>query len=458
LAPMPEASRTIYLASLGCPKNRVDSEVMLAIAERAGYRPTADPSSADAIIVNSCGFIQAAKEESIQTILDLAEHKLTGRCKKLVVTGCLSQRYPEELAAELPEVDHFLGTSDVVLIERVLKGAAKRVQVGSAGRWVMSARNPRRLSTRGGSAFLKLSEGCDRRCSFCAIPQVRGRQRSRSLGDLEREAKRLAAEGVREMNLVSQDSTAYGKDRDDGANLAEIVERVAEIPGVDWVRIHYLYPGKLPDRLLALWAEHPRVLPYVDLPLQHVSDKLLRLMRRGHDGRSVRRLVARLKSRIPDLVLRTAFIVGHPGEDEADHQELLDFVRTEEFDRLGVFAYSDEPGTRSAGILPKVPARTAERRAREVMALGRQILRRKNRALLGRELDVLVEGPSEESEFVMVGRHAGQAPEIDGSVFLSGGEARPGGIHRARIVRAVDEDLLGELGDGLVRLGASRRR
>jgi ribosomal protein S12 methylthiotransferase len=335
----------------------------------------------------------------------------------------------------------------VVLLARVLKGATQRIQVGNAGRWLMSARHARLLTTRGASAYLKLGEGCDRRCSFCAIPLVRGRQRSRSLSDLEREAKWLVAQGVREINLVSQDSTAYGRDRDDGSTLAELVERVAEISGVRWVRVHYLYPGKIADRMLALWAEHPRVVPYVDVPLQHVSDGLLRLMRRGHDGRAVRRLVERLRTRIPELVLRTAFIVGHPGEREADHRELLRFVRDAEFDRVGVFAYSDEPGTHSARLEPKVPARIADRRALELMALGRKLLRRKNRALIGRELEVLVEGPSEEHELVMVGRHAGQAPEIDGSVFLSGGEARPGEFRRARIVREADGDLLGELGE-----------
>jgi ribosomal protein S12 methylthiotransferase len=437
---------SLHLVSLGCPKNRLDSEVMLGLAERVGYRHTEDPAQADVIVINTCSFVQAARAESIQVILELAEHKRAGRCQKLVVTGCLSQRYPAELAAELPEVDHFLGTSDVVLLERVLTRATERVQVGSAGRWIMSAKSPRRLSTRGGSAYLKLSEGCSRHCSFCAIPLIRGRQRSRSVADLVREAKNLIAAGVREINLVAQDSTAYGRDRPERASLAELVWRIAELPGIHWVRIHYLYPSGIDDRLIELWAEHPRVVPYVDVPLQHVTDGMLGKMRRGHDGRYLRRLVERLRHRIPELTLRTAFIVGHPGESQQDFLDLYRFVEAAEFDRIGVFAYSREPETHSARLEPGVPARVVQERARKLGALARQILRRKNRALVGGEVEVLVEGPSEESEWVMVGRHAGQAPEIDGNVVLSGGEARAGEFRRVRIVRVADSDLLGDLG------------
>lgn len=441
------AQKTIHFVSLGCPKNRVDSEVMLGVAERAGYRHVSDAESASVIVVNTCGFIDAAKKESIDTILELARHKEYGACEKLVVAGCLSQRHPDELADGMPEVDHLLGSSDMLKLEQVLAGKAERVLVGNPADWVVKAQDPRVVSTRGASAYVKIAEGCNRKCSFCVIPELRGLQRSRPMRDVVEEVKRLADAGVLEVNLVSQDTVSYGRDLAGDRSLAELVRRVADVPGIRWVRLFYLYPEKLGDDLVDLLAGHERVLPYVDMPLQHAADAMLRRMRRGHGGARLRELVARLRERVPGLTFRTAFIVGHPGESEAEFEELCDFVRWARFDRMGVFRYSDEESAKSHALPDKVPARVAAQRAKKLMGIQKKISREKQRALVGTELMVLVEGPSEESELVMVGRHAGQAPDIDGQVFLSGAEVRPGEMRRVRVERATDYDLLGEVID-----------
>lgn len=442
-----QSERTIHFVSLGCPKNRVDSEVMLGVAERAGYRHVADAEDASVIVVNTCGFIDAAKKESIDTILELSGYKDAGSCQKLVVSGCLSQRYPKELAADLPEVDHFLGSSDMLKLEQVLHGKAERVLVGNPADWVVTASDPRRVSTRGRSAYVKLAEGCNRSCSFCVIPEMRGKQRSRPTDDVVREVEQLVAQGVLEVNLVSQDTIAYGRDLKDGSNLADAVRRIADVPGLKWVRIFYLYPEKMTDELIDLIGTHPKVVPYVDMPIQHAADGMLRRMKRGHGGERLRELVLRLRSRIPNLFFRTAFIVGHPGETEEEFEELCEFVRFAEFDRVGVFQYSDEHSAHSSTLPDKVPAKTIAARAKKLMSIQRRISKKKNRAMIGLELDVLVEGPSEDSELVMAGRHAGQAPEIDGCVYLSGAQALPGEFRRVRITQASDYDLVGELED-----------
>src|SRR4051812_1154231 len=438
-------ARTIHFVSLGCPKNRVDSEVMLGLAEQKGFRHVSDPSEASVIVVNTCGFIDAAKEESINTILELSRQKTEGRCEKLVVTGCLSQRHPDELARELPEVDHLLGSSDMLKLEGVLDGKAERILVGDPASWLVNATDPRRVSTRGRSAFLKLAEGCNRSCSFCVIPSLRGKQRSRSADDIVREAQELADAGIVELNLVSQDTVAWGRDTPGAPSLAALVERIAEVRGLRWVRLFYLYPERLGDDLVTLIADHPRVVPYVDMPLQHAADGMLRRVRRGHGGKRLYELVERLRKRIPALTFRTAFIVGHPGETDAEFEELLTFVRFAEFERVGVFRYSDEETARAFTLEGKVPTRVAATRAKQLMSVQRRISKKKNRALIGQELEVLVEGPSEESELVMAGRHPGQAPEIDGCVYLSGGPVRPGDLCRARVTSAADYDLVAEV-------------
>jgi len=458
------AERKIHFVSLGCVKNRVDTEVMLGVAGRDGWRVVEEPDEAEVIVVNTCGFIGEAKKESIDTIFELAEYKRVGACKKLVVSGCLSQRYPGELATQMPEVDHFLGSSDMLKLGSVLAGDADRMLVGNPAEWLVQASDPRVVTQSRASAWLKIAEGCDRTCAFCVIPSLRGKQRSRTADDVVAEAERLVAAGAVELNLVSQDTVAWGRDLGRararlkvaggesgkgpaGDRLAELVRRVADVKGVRWVRIFYLYPETLDDTLVELIAQHPRVVPYVDMPLQHASDAMLKRMRRGHGKDRQRRVVERLRAKIPGLTFRTAFIVGHPGETAADFDELCEFVSWARFEHAVVFRYSDEESCAAHELDGEVPALVAANRARKLLALQRTIARERNRALVGRELEVLVEGPSEDHDLVMKGRHAGQAPEIDGGVYLSEGEAHAGEMRKVRVVQASDWDLVGELID-----------
>jgi ribosomal protein S12 methylthiotransferase len=444
---MSEARSTIHLVSLGCVKNRVDSEVLLGVAEEAGLLAVANPEDADVIVINTCGFIGEAKKESIETIFEMAALKDGGTCKKLVVAGCLSQRHPGELAAEMPEVDHFLGSSDMLGLRAVLSGKADRMLVGDPASWLIQSSDPRRLTTGKASAYVKIAEGCNRSCSFCVIPQLRGKQRSRTADDIVREVEALAANGAFEINLISQDTVSYGRDvaKDERTSLAEVVRRVADVKGVHWVRLFYLYPETIDDALIELLHAHPRVLPYVDMPLQHAADGMLRRMRRGHGGERLYKMVERLRRDVADLTFRTAFIVGHPGETDDEFKELLDFVKWAEFDRVAAFRYSDEEGSPSKELSDKVPTKTAASRYRKLMALQRPIAHAKNQKLVGRTLEVIVEGTSDEHEYVLMGRHGGQAPEIDGQVYLSGGDATPGTLRRVQITQASDYDLVGEL-------------
>lgn len=458
-------SRTIHFVSLGCPKNRVDSEVMLGVAEREGFAHVDDPGAAEVIVVNTCGFIDAAKKESIDTILEMADHKSNGACQRLVVTGCLSQRHPEELAAGLPEVDHFLGSSDMLGLGSVLRGTSERIAVGNPADWLVAAESPRTLSSRQGSAYVKIAEGCNRSCSFCVIPDLRGKQRSRRVEDVVREVEELVRRGVKEVNLVSQDTIAFGRDLPaaERPDLAELVRRVADVAGLAWVRIFYLYPEKLSPELVELLAHHPRVLPYVDMPLQHAADAMLRRMKRGHGGQRLRDLVTELREKVPGLTFRTAFIVGHPGETAAEFDELCEFVAWAGFDRVGVFRYSDEESCASHALEGKVAKRTAESRYKKLMTMAQRIAREKNEALVGRTVDVLVEGESDEHEAVLMGRHGGQAPEIDGQVYLTGTENLPelpraGEIVQVRITQASDYDLAGEVVGMPERTNAAPRR
>ncbi len=440
-------TKSIHFVSLGCPKNRVDSEVMLGVAEGQGYAHTDSPDQADVIVVNTCGFIEPAKQESIETILDLARYKEEGKCRKLVVTGCLSQRHGPELAAELSEVDYFLGSSDMLRLAPVLKDEAPRLFVGNPAQWVMEATDPRRISTRGASAYVKIAEGCNRRCSFCVIPQLRGKQRSRALGDVVSEVERLTAAGVLEVNLVSQDTVAYGRDLAEPKTLADLVRAVADVPDLRWLRLFYLYPEKLSDEIVELIAQHPKVVPYIDMPLQHAADGMLRRMRRGHGGARLREFVEKVRTLLPDVVFRTAFIVGHPGESRAEFDELVQFVRWAEFDHVGVFHYSDEETSHSFELADKVDPDVAAARVEQLMAVQREISARKNQARVGTRLEVLVEGPSEESELVMQGRWRGQAPDIDGCVYVAGGPVVPGMIYEGTVEQASDYDLVVDVGE-----------
>jgi ribosomal protein S12 methylthiotransferase len=437
-------AKSIHFVSLGCPKNRVDSEVMVGVAQDSGFVPTDDAGAAEVIVINTCGFIEAAKRESIETILEMAQFKQSGACRKLVVTGCLSQRYSGDLANDMPEVDHFLGSSDMLNLSVVLTSKqAPRVWVGNPADWVIRASDPRTLSTRGASAYLKIAEGCNRNCGFCVIPQIRGKQRSRSIDDVVLEAEQLADSGVLELNLVSQDTVAYGRDIKGAPGLATLLERLGDVRGIEWLRVHYLYPEKLDERLLELLRDHPKVLPYVDMPLQHAAPSMLRRMLRG-GSTNLRAVVERLRQSVPEVVLRSAFIVGHPGETEGEFAELAAFIKWAELDHVGVFQYSDEETCDSHALSDKVDDETTDARATALLDLQRGISLKKNQARVGQELRVLVEGASEESDMVMIGRHAGQAPEVDGVVYLSHGPVQPGTLCTAHVVAATDYDLLAE--------------
>jgi ribosomal protein S12 methylthiotransferase len=447
----PTGARTIHFVSLGCPKNRVDTEVMAGVADRAGYRLVAEPDEAAVIVVNTCGFIGPAKEESVDTILEMGRYKEAGSCERLVVAGCLAQRYAGELAAEMPEVDHFVGTSDLLALGPVLAGESARMSVSDPGKYVYSAATPRLRSTARHFAWVKIAEGCSRHCSFCAIPAMRGTQKSRSVDDVVAEVRGLVETGAVEVNLVSQDTIAYGRDLRDGTTLAKLLRAIARVDGLGWLRVFYLYPEQMTEELVDVLAEEARIVKYVDMPLQHASSAMLRLMKRGVEADRQRRVIERVRARIPGVTFRTAFIVGHPGETDADFDELCELVSWAKFEHVGVFRYSDEEGTGAAALQGKVPAKVAAARHRKLMSMQRKIARAANRALVGRELDVLVEGTSDESDYLLQGRHAGQAPEVDGVVFLANcGEIPPtaGSIVRARVTQAADYDLVAELEPG----------
>jgi ribosomal protein S12 methylthiotransferase len=452
--------KTVHFVSLGCPKNRVDTEVMAGVADGAGLSLVAEAEEADVVVINTCGFIGEAKKESIDAILEAAELRTNGQLQKLVVAGCLSQRYAGELAKEIPEVDHFLGSSDMLKLGEVLrqtKAGSDRMLVGNPAQWVVHKESPRALSQGRHFAYVKVAEGCNRSCSFCVIPQMRGKQRSRTIDDVKAEVAELVGQGVAEINLISQDTVSYGRDlpgsggafeADPGRRLAELVEAVAEVKGVRWVRLFYLYPETLDPKLVELLAQHPRVLPYVDMPLQHAADAMLKRMKRGHGIDRQKRVVEKLRKSVPNLTFRTAFIVGHPGETDAEFAELVDFVKWAEFERMAAFRYSDEEDCASFALEDKVPAKVAASRYRTLMKTQKAIAHRKSKALIGQELEVLVEGQSDEHEYVQMARHRGQAPEIDGQVYLEGPEvetAQVGEIRRVVVTQAADYDLVGEL-------------
>lgn len=443
------ARRNVFFVSLGCPKNRVDTEVMLGHVDRAGYRIVDSPEDASVIVVNTCGFIDAAKEESVETILEMAEFKRHG-CEALVVTGCLSQRHPDELAKEIPEIDHILGSADFGRIAQVLDGTLGRankraslpvIEVPEVPRDLYDHHAPRILTGARASAYVKIAEGCDRPCAFCIIPKLRGPQRSRDIADVVAEVENLVASGVREVNLVAQDLTRYGADLPGEPTLAALLARVARVPGLRWVRLHYTYPSAFTDELIDVIASEPTVAKYIDVPLQHIDDEMLKRMRRGHSARVTRELIDTLRRRIDGLVLRTTFIVGHPGETDESFARLVDFVRESRFERVGVFTYSIEPGTVSALLPHRVPPDVAEQRRDALMAVQAEISRAYNESLIGRELEVLVEGLSDESDLLLQGRWYGQAPEIDGVVYLADGTAPPGTFVRARVTDCAEYDL-----------------
>jgi len=436
----------VYLHTLGCPKNRVDSEVMLGTLTVAGYRLEQDPAKAEIIVVNTCGFIESAKVESVEAIVELAQQKRSGRCKKLVVTGCLVQRHAEELSAELPEVDHFLGTGAYQEIAKVVADAQASRLVVPDPDFVHSADSPRINSLPSHTAYLKIAEGCDNACAFCIIPKLRGGQRSRTVADLRAEAELLASQGTVELSLVAQDLTAYGQDLPGPkVRLVDLLPELCAVEGIRWLRLHYAYPRDFPVALMDVIAEQPRIVKYLDMPLQHSSDRLLRAMKRGRDSRFLRELLEKLRRKVPGLALRTSLIVGLPGETRADFKDLLAFVKAQRFERLGVFEYSAEEGTPAATMPDQVPAELKRERFERIMEAQRSISRRHQKAMVGRTVEVLVEGRAEETEHLLAGRHAQQAPEIDGLTYLNDGVAYPGEIVRVEITDAADYDLVGKV-------------
>lgn len=410
-----------------------------------------DPDDAEVIVVNTCSFIQPATEESIDTILDMARRKEGGSCETLVVTGCMVQRYGTSLEGELPEVDHFLGTGEYhriadVLADRSAPGPRSHIDVPL---YIHDEMAPRINSWSRCSAYLKISEGCDHRCSFCIIPTLRGRLRSRTIPSLVAEAERLAAEGVVELNLVSQDSTAYGRDlRDERPRpgLGALMGALSEVEGIEWIRLHYAYPHGVPDGFLEQLADNPKVCRYLDIPLQHASGPMLRAMRRGVTREGQERILDRIRAAVPDLAVRTTFIVGFPGETDADFQELCDFVQDQRFTHVGVFPYYQEAGTPGAELPNQVPEPVKELRLQALMDIQRSISRDHLQARVGTVGQVLVEGVSEESDLVLRGRAAWQAPDVDGQVFLPVADGvQVGDLVAVRFNQAADYDLAGEL-------------
>jgi ribosomal protein S12 methylthiotransferase len=439
--------------TLGCPKNRVDSEVMLGTLAEAGYRLVQDPARAEVVVVNTCGFIESAKEESVSAILELAELKREGRCKKLVVTGCLVQRHAQELAAEIPEVDHFLGTGAYQDVAKIVSDAqAKRLVVPDPD-FVHAASTPRVNSLPSHTAYLKIAEGCDNACAFCIIPKLRGPQRSRTVDDLVAEAAALAAQGTVELSLVAQDLTAWGYDLPGKQRLHHLLPELCKVEGVRWLRLHYAYPRDFPDALVDVMAAEPKIAKYLDMPLQHSSDRLLRAMKRGRDSTFLRELLAKLRARVPGLALRTSLIVGLPGETEEDFEDLLRFVEEQRFERLGVFEYSREEGTPAAEMEGQLPDDVKRERFQRVMEAQREIARAHQQAFVGRKVEVLVEGASEESEHLLAGRNAQQAPEIDGLTYVNeiaiegapDAAVYPGEIVTVEVTDAGDYDLVGRV-------------
>jgi ribosomal protein S12 methylthiotransferase len=453
----------IGFVSLGCPKNLVDSEVMMGLSQEGGHTLTPVPQDADVLVVNTCAFIDSAKEESINAILELAEFKKNGRCKRLVVTGCLGERYRDELKAQIPEIDAVLGTGDVPQIVDAIEGSATRKTIPltlvsalnqprplipnpqSLPTYLYDAETPRVFTTPRHFAYLKVAEGCDYKCSFCIIPTLRGHYRSRPVDAIVREARSLAARGVRELILISQDTTFYGRDLNEGAALPKLLRELNEVEGIDWIRLLYLYPTTITDEILDAMAECRKVCKYIDLPLQHAADDVLRRMKRPGTGKGYEQLLARVRERVPGVSLRTTLIVGFPGETAEEFEQLRAFVRNVEFDHVGVFTYSHEEGTSAHQLQDDVPAAVKTKRRNTLMADQKRVVTRAQRRKIGTQVRIMVDGPAPDHELVWLGRLEGQAPEIDPVVYLTEADPEalePGALLDAQIVGAREYDLV----------------
>ena len=475
----------IGFVSLGCPKNLVDSEVMMGLVARAGAELTRRAEDADVIVVNTCSFIESAQQESVNTILEMAAHKTRGKARKLVVAGCLVERFRDQIRKDIPEVDAVIGTGElenilaaagiapvttrsdspfVVLPSRPeadVRAAQGRFSreawareswsgaIGDLPNYLYDDSTPRVLATPRHMAYIKIAEGCDHPCTFCIIPQLRGRFRSRRFESVVAEAERLAQSGVREITLIGQDTTCYGEDFGLKDGLALLLEKLAPIEGLRWIRFLYAYPNKITDRLMDTIAAHEKICSYMDVPLQHASASVLKRMKRGGGADIFLRSIAKMRRIVPDLTLRTSFIVGFPGETEKEFEELCDFVREAQFDWMGAFPYSDQEGARAFALERKLSSHEIEQRRRHLMSIQRQISRKKKKALVGREFDILLEGESEETELLLEGRTAMHAPEIDGKVFVNDFpeelDPQPGQFYRCQISEAHDYDLVARI-------------
>ena len=450
----------IGFVSLGCPKNLVDSEVMMGQLKQHGYELTTDREDADVIVVNTCGFIQSAKEESINTILEMAELKESANLKRLVVAGCLVERYRRDLLNQLPEVDAVLGTSEIEKIVAAVDPAAVEAEDAAfvaSNTWmtrglptyIYDENAPRVLATPKHFAYVKIAEGCDHTCAFCAIPQMRGRYRSRRAGSILREAEALAEQGVKELVLISQDSTQFGLDLGIKDGLADLLRSLSRIDGIEWIRVMYTYPNSLSDATLRAMAEEPKVCNYLDMPLQHASSSVLKRMRRGGNRGLLEKLLNRARQIVPGITLRTTFIVGFPGETDDDFEELMGFTRDVEFDRVGVFTYSDEEGTHGYELGDKIPAQVMRRRRAKLMREQAKISKRRNKALIGKRFRALLEGVSQESDLLLQARLESQAPEVDGHVLINdapdGFSRKPGDLIEIEISEAHEYDLIAKV-------------
>ncbi|HET6419426.1 MAG TPA: 30S ribosomal protein S12 methylthiotransferase RimO [Geobacteraceae bacterium] len=436
------------MVSLGCPKNLVDAEVMLGFLDREGYEVTTDEKEADIIIVNTCSFIKEAKQESIDAILDLADRKHDGNCKLLIVTGCLPQRYQEELCRELPEVDIFVGTGDYPKIAEIIaekRNTTDQLRYIGDPNFVYDENFPRLKSTPLYTAYLKIAEGCSNCCSYCVIPALRGSFRSRPMDKLVEEARGLVSSGVRELNIIAQDVTNYGKDLPGGGKLEDLVRELVKIEGLSWIRLLYAYPDGITDGLIQLIRTEDKICKYLDIPLQHISDNILvKMKRRGREA-EIRALLAKLRAEIPGLALRTSLIVGFPGETDEDFGKLLHFVEEAQFERLGVFCFSKEEGTPAAEMDGQVSERVKRERYKKIMKAQARVSFKRNRRLIGEHEQVIVEGYSDETDLLLKGRSSRQAPDIDGQVYITAGNANVGDIVTLRITDSSDYDLIGEI-------------
>jgi len=449
----------IGFVSLGCPKNLVDSEVMLGMAEKDGHEITADASQADVLVVNTCAFIDRAKQESIDTILEMAELKKQAAGRKLVVTGCLAERYRDELKKEIPEIDAIFGTGEVEGLSQFMAGAGTRdpgfaipmtfhkkpVFGVDLPTYIYDANTPRKRVTPGHYAYVKIAEGCDYKCAFCIIPKMRGHYRSRPIESIVQEAHQLAAQGVKELLLISQDSTFYGIDRGERGALPKLLRALNDVDGIEWIRLLYLYPTTINDEVIEAIADLDKVVKYIDLPLQHASDAVLKRMKRPGTRQSYVRLLQNIRARIPNVALRTTFIVGFPGETAEDFAALEGFISEIGFDHVGVFTYSHEEGTSAHDLVDDVPAATKKKRQNSLMARQKKIVAARQKRRLGEHTRLVVDGPSPEHELVLQGRLPGQAPEIDPVVYLT--ECDPSDFPRGSFV---DVEIVGAEGYDLV--------